>query len=140
MAAGPGCVGVNMPAPRVLVVDDNVLTPELVEFILAGAGFDLQTASDAEGALRRIAQQRPDLILMDIQLPGLDGLALTQQLKSAAATRDIVIVAFTAYAMKGDELTMRAAGCDGYISKPIDVALLADTLRAYLPQHPPAPV
>jgi two-component system, cell cycle response regulator DivK len=126
-------------APRVLVVDDNALTIELVGFVLGQAGFDLQTAGDAAAALQRIAERRPDLILMDIQLPGLDGLALTRRLKADAATRDIVIIAFTAYAMKGDELTMRAAGCDGYLSKPIDVARLADTLRGWLPrqeEHP----
>lgn len=121
-------------APRVLVVDDNALTLELVGFVLGQAGFDLQTAVDAPAAMQRIAQRRPDLILMDIQLPGLDGLALTRRLKADAATRDIVIIAFTAYAMKGDELTMRAAGCDGYLSKPIDVARFADTLRGWLPQ------
>ena len=122
-------------APRVLVVDDNALTIELVGFVLGQAGFDLQTAGDAAAALQRIAERRPDLILMDIQLPGLDGLALTRRLKADAATRDIVIIAFTAYAMKGDELTMRAAGCDGYLSKPIDVARLADTLRGWLPRQ-----
>jgi two-component system, cell cycle response regulator DivK len=124
-----------MTAPRVLVVDDNVLTLELVEFVLSNAGFELQTAANAEGAMLCILRQRPDLILMDIQLPGMDGLALTRRLKADAATRDIVIVAFTAYAMKGDELTMRAAGCDRYVSKPIDVARLADTLRGWLPSH-----
>ena len=122
-------------APRVLVVDDNALTVELVGFVLGQAGFDLQTAGDAAAALQRIAERRPDLILMDIQLPGLDGLALTRHLKAEAATRGIVIIAFTAYAMKGDELTMRAAGCDGYLSKPIDVARLADTLRGWLPRQ-----
>jgi len=74
----------------------------------------------------------PDLILMDIQMPGMDGLELTRLLKADARTRPIVIVAFTAYAMKGDEAKFRAAGCDGYLSKPIDVATFAEQVRAYL--------
>jgi len=114
---------------RVLVVDDNPLNTELVGFVLQADGFAVQTAADAVEALAQIARQRPEVILMDIQLPGMDGMTLTQQLKADAATRDIVVIAFTAYAMKGDENRLRAAGCDGYLSKPINVAHFAAQVR-----------
>ena len=87
---------------------------------------------DAEQALDRLAQWRPDLILMDIQLPGIDGLSLTRRLKADDATRSIRVVAMTAHAMRGDEARLREAGCDGYIAKPIDVATLPDRVRALL--------
>lgn len=120
-------------AARVLVVDDNPMNVELVHYVLTAAGFEVWVATDAEEALAALPQADPALILMDIQLPGRDGLSLTRQLKADPATRHIVIVAFTAYAMKGDERAMRAAGCDGYVSKPIDVGGLAATLSALLP-------
>ena len=88
--------------------------------LLLGEGYDVRTAGDAEEALAVLATFRPRLILMDLQLPGMDGLELTRRLKADPATRDIVIVALTAYAMKGDEERARAAGCDGYVTKPID--------------------
>jgi two-component system cell cycle response regulator DivK len=118
-----------MSQTRVLIVDDNLMNIELVSFLLEAAGFAFETAADASGALLRIPAFKPDAILMDIQMPGMDGLALTQLLKADAATAHIVIVAFTAYAMKGDEARMRAAGCDGYIAKPIDVANFVDKLK-----------
>ena len=119
---------------RVMVVDDHALNIELVRFILDADGFAVALAGDAQQALALLPGFAPDLILMDIQMPGVDGLALTRQLKADPATHDIVIVAFTAYAMKGDEARMMAAGCDGYISKPIEVATFAAQLRALLPQ------
>jgi CheY-like chemotaxis protein len=106
---------------------------ELVAYMLAADGFEVGTVGDAAAALQHIATSKPDLILMDIQLPDMDGLALTRQLKADAATAGIVIVAFTAYAMKGDEAKMRAAGCDGYISKPIHVGSFVKQVRGYLP-------
>ncbi|HZF81600.1 MAG TPA: response regulator [Rubrivivax sp.] len=118
---------------RVMVVDDHVLNVELVRFILDAEGFGVALAGDAQQALAQLPSFAPDLILMDIQMPGIDGLALTRQLKADTATRGIVIVAFTAYAMKGDEARMMAAGCDGYISKPIEVATFAAQVRALLP-------
>lgn len=121
-----------MSAPRVLVVDDNTMNNELVSFILGAADFDVDVAMDAAQAQARLPEFRPELILMDIQMPGMSGLELTQLLKSDPATRGIVIVAFTAYAMKGDEAKLREAGCDGYISKPINVATFARSVRAYL--------
>jgi CheY-like chemotaxis protein len=122
---------------RVLVVDDNELNLELARFALADAGFEVASALDAAQAHLRIADFAPELILMDIQMPGVDGLTLTRRIKSDAATAHIVVVAFTAYAMKGDEAKMRAAGCDGYISKPIDVRTFAQRVRACLPAGPP---
>ena len=119
-------------APRVLVVDDSPLNVELAHFVLTAAGFEVLTAVDGVQALDVIAQVRPALILMDVQLPDIDGLALTCRLKADPATRDIVIVAFTAYAMKGDEIKMLAAGCDGYLSKPIVVATFAEAVRGFL--------
>lgn len=121
-----------MSAARVLVVDDNRINLELTEFLLTDAGLVCTSAAGANEALAQIPSFAPDLILMDIQLPGMNGLALTRRLKADAATRHIVIVAFTAYAMKGDEQKMLAAGCDGYLSKPIDVALFAQQVRAFL--------
>ena len=101
---------------------------------LTADGFEVEIAADAEQALARISTSRPDLVLMDIQMPGTDGLALTQRLKLDPATQGIVVVAFTAYAMKGDEARLRAAGCDGYIAKPIQVASFAATVRSLLQQ------
>ena len=115
-----------------MVVDDHVLNVELVRFILDAEGWAVALAGDAQQALALLPGFAPDLILMDIQMPGIDGLALTRQLKADPATSHIVIVAFTAYAMKGDEARMMAAGCDGYISKPIEVATFAAQVRGYL--------
>ncbi len=121
-----------MSANRVLVVDDNPMNIELAKFVLGEDGFLVDTAMDAREALVRIASFQPELILMDIQLPGTDGLELTRTLKADPALKHIVVLAFTAYAMRGDEAKMRAAGCDGYLSKPIDVSTFAASVRASL--------
>jgi CheY-like chemotaxis protein len=119
-------------SPRVLVVDDCEMNVELVSFILGADDFIVESARDAGQALHAIATFRPDLILMDIQLPGVDGLTLTRALKADPAMRAIVVVAFTAYAMKGDEARMLAAGCDAYLPKPIEVACFAAEVRSCL--------
>jgi len=118
--------------PRILIIDDNPINVELAAFLLEADGFEVEASPDAEDAMSRIRGRRPDLLLMDIQLPGMNGLDLARRLKADPALRGVAIVAFTAYAMKGDEANMRAAGCDGYISKPIDVSTFAMQVRACL--------
>jgi len=120
-------------APRILVVDDNPLNVELAIAVLAADGMDVEVAVDATEAARRMAAFRPDLVLMDIQLPGVDGLTLTRQIKADPTHRHVIVLAFTAYAMKGDEARMLQAGCDGYLSKPIDVGRFAGQVRSWLP-------
>jgi two-component system cell cycle response regulator len=93
-------------------------------------------ASDAEEALRMIGEHRPSLILLDLALPGMDGLTLTRKLKADPETRGITVVALTAFAMKGDEEKARKAGCDGYITKPIDTRALPTLVAGYLPESP----
>ena len=121
-----------MTSETVLIVDDNLANLKLARVVLAGEGYDVHTAYDAEEAVRAIASCRPRLILMDIQLPGMDGLELTRRLKSSPEHRHIVIVALTAYAMKGDEEKAKAAGCDGYVTKPIDPETLPTIVASYL--------
>ena len=116
----------------ILIVDDNQLNLKLAKVTLLTEGYTVRTAADAEEALEVLTEFHPRLILMDIQMPGMDGLELTQQLKADPATSDIIIVAITAYAMKGDEDRTRAAGCDGYIAKPIDTRTLAATIARHL--------
>lgn len=121
-----------MSGKSVLVVDDNVTNLKLLEYLLKAHGFDVHTASDAESALEAVRHEQPGLVLMDLQLPGTDGLTLTRQLKSDPATARIVVLAVTAYAMKGDEERALAAGCDGYLSKPIDTRSLPKLVAQYL--------
>lgn len=123
-------------AAPILIVDDNASNTKLMAFLLAAQGYDVRTAADANEALATLAAFRPRLILMDIQLPGMDGLTLTRQLKADPATRDILIVAATAYAMKGDEERARAAGCDGYVTKPIDTRRLPGVIAGFLGGSP----
>jgi two-component system cell cycle response regulator DivK len=118
-----------MRAERAVVIDDNAINAELATYVLEAAGFAVVIAADAQQALACIASFQPDVALVDIQLPGMDGLSLVRLLKSQASTRQLVLIAFTAFAMKGDEAKMRAAGCDGYIAKPIDVAKFAAQVR-----------
>jgi len=104
---------------KVLVVEDNPANMTLATFLLENAGHTVLKARDAEAGVTLAGSDQPDLILMDIQLPGMDGLKATALLKSDAATREIPVIALTALAMKGDEARIRAAGCDGYIAKPL---------------------
>jgi len=125
-----------MPGDPILIVDDNPTNLKLVRVLLGGEGYAVRTAMNAAEALDEIAKRPPRLILMDIQLPGMDGLALTRMLKADAATRDIVVVALTAYAMKGDEERVLAAGCNGYVSKPIDTRSLPRVVAGFLAEAP----
>jgi CheY-like chemotaxis protein len=121
-----------MAGTRILIVDDNATNLKLVAYLMKANGYTVETALDAESAIEAIRIKRPDVILMDIQLPGIDGLELTRRLKAEPGTRDIVIVAVTAYAMKGDQAKALAAGCDDYITKPIDTRTLPDTIARHL--------
>jgi len=121
-----------MPGELILVVDDNPANLKLARLLLQGEGYDARTAADAEDALRLMETIEPRLILMDLQLPGMDGLELTRRLKGDLRTRDIVILALTAYAMKGDEERALLAGCDGYVAKPIDIDTLPGVIAGFL--------
>jgi CheY-like chemotaxis protein len=121
-----------MAGERILIVDDNATNLKLVAYLMKANGYVVDTALDAEFALEAIRVNRPEVILMDIQLPGIDGLELTRRLKADPATRDIVIIAVTAYAMKGDQAKALQAGCDDYITKPIDTRTLPETIARHL--------
>jgi two-component system cell cycle response regulator DivK len=116
----------------VLVVEDNPANMKLATFLLQSAGHTVLSATDAEAGLALARAQKPNLILMDIQLPGMDGLTATALLKGDAATRAIPVIALTALAMKGDEQRIRAAGCDGYIAKPMGYQDFLTTIEAQL--------
>jgi two-component system cell cycle response regulator DivK len=116
----------------ILVVEDNATNMQLVVFLLKSAGHAVLTATDAEGGLALAREHHPALILMDIQLPGIDGLAATSLLKRDLSTRTIPVIALTALAMKGDEERIRAAGCDGYIAKPMRYHAFLATIAAHL--------
>lgn len=120
-----------MSRKRILVVEDHPINVKLVRLLLQ-VTYEVHTAADAEEAMRLLEGFHPDLILMDVQLPGMDGLELTRRLKADPRMRDIVIVALTAYAMKGDEDKALAAGCSGYITKPLDTKTFTEQIAAYL--------
>jgi len=117
---------------KILVVDDNPTNLKLVSDVLEFEGYDILKAVDAEEAQVVLIATLPDLILMDIALPGMDGLTLTRKLKAEERTRGIRIVALTAFAMKGDDQKAFDAGCDGYITKPIDTRTLPDQVAGFL--------
>ena len=121
-----------MASEELLIVDDNAVNLKLARILLRGEGYTVHTASDAEGALRVLAEFKPRVILMDLQLPGMDGLELTRRLKADPATKQIAILAVTASAMKGDEERARAAGCDDYVAKPIDIESLPKLVARYM--------
>ena len=116
----------------ILVVEDNAANMRLSTFLLESAGHTVVAAASAELGLALALECGPDLILMDIQLPGMDGLQATALLKSNEATRGIPVVALTALAMKGDEERIRAAGCDGYIAKPLAYRDFLAVIREHL--------
>jgi two-component system cell cycle response regulator DivK len=121
---------------KVLIVEDNPANMTLATFLLKSAGYVVLNATDAEIGLALARAEQPDLILMDIQLPGMDGLEATGVLKRDAATRDIPVIALTALAMKGDEERIRAAGCDGYIAKPLAYREFLATVSMHLIRAP----
>ncbi len=116
----------------ILIVDDTPANLRLLEVLLGIRGYQIRTAPDAEEALRMIEELPPRLILLDLRLPGMDGLELTRRLRSRPETRAILIIAVTAQAMRGDEEAAIAAGCDGFVTKPIDVRSFPDTIARFL--------
>jgi CheY-like chemotaxis protein len=121
-----------MPAELILIVDDNATNLKLLEYLLVIHHYEVRVAIDAEQALEILATIRPVAILLDLQLPGMDGLALVRRLRADPATRDVVIVAVTAHAMKGEEQRAVAAGCDSFVAKPIDTRVLPGQLAQLL--------
>lgn len=121
-----------MRHPRVLVIDDNPTNRKLAADLLLYEGYEVVQAENADRAREVIRHSPPELILMDIQMPGMDGLTFTRLLKSDVSTRHIPIVAMTSFAMKGDDEKARAAGCDGYITKPIDTRRFPGQVAQFL--------
>ena len=121
-----------MAGEPILIVDDNRVNLKLTRVVLEAAGYQVRTAIDAEATFEVLESFRPRLILMDIQLPGMDGLEITRRLKAEPGMKSVPIVALTAFAMKGDDEKATDAGCDGYISKPIDVGTFPEQIRRYL--------
>lgn len=121
-----------MSGSRILVVDDNPSNLKLFTYLLALPGYEVRTARDAGHALQVLAEFHPRLIIMDLQLPDIDGLTLTRQLKADATMQDVAIVAVTASAMKGDEEKAIAAGVDGYMTKPVDKRAFRAMVERYI--------
>jgi CheY-like chemotaxis protein len=120
---------------NILVIEDNPSNLKLVRICLEKRGYTISAASDAEEGLEFLKSNQPDLILMDLQLPGMDGWQLASLLKKNPQTQNIPIIALTAYAMKGDELKAASAGCDGYITKPFDTRTLGQTISDFLERN-----
>src|SRR4051812_970291 len=118
---------------RILVVEDHEDNRQILRVLLASGGYAMIEAHDGETALTVAAAERPDLILMDIQLPGLDGYEVTRRIKADPALRAIPIIAITSYALSGDEGEARAAGCDAYVTKPYSPRALLAKIREYVP-------
>jgi two-component system cell cycle response regulator DivK len=129
-----------MAGEPILIVDDNAANLKLARVLLKGEGYDVRTAADAEEALEVLREFRPRLILTDLQMPGMDGFELTRRLKADPRLQGVIVLALTAYAMKGDEARARAAGCDGYVAKPIDTRGLPGVIAAYLADVPGDPI
>ena len=121
-----------MAGEQILLVEDNVMNRRLAQFLLKSEGYIVYEATNGREALELVKAHAPDLILMDLQLPELDGFTTTQILKQDATTRDIPVVALTAYAMTGDAERALEAGCDGYITKPFDKQGFLETVASYL--------
>ena len=119
---------------RILVVEDQPDSRQIIRDMLAGTDYEIAEAENGKEALTAIAKQRPDLILMDIQLPIMDGYTATNQIKADPTLRSIPIIAVTSYALAGEEKKARAAGCDDYVTKPFSPRELLAKIRQYLPQ------
>ena len=121
-----------MTGNNILIIEDNPLNLELATDLLEANGFVVSSAPAAEAGLRMARELLPDLVLMDFSLPGMDGLAATKNLKADPATRHLTVVGLTAYAMKGDEAAALKAGCDGYLTKPIDTRTFIVTVKKFI--------
>jgi CheY-like chemotaxis protein len=119
-------------AARILVVDDNLANVKLLRLALSAEGYEVQTALTGAEALRVIATDPPALVLMDIRLPDIDGLTVTRMVKSHPRTKGVPVLVVTAHAMRGDAERARAAGCDDYLTKPIDTRSLPAVVRRHL--------
>ncbi|NLB34540.1 MAG: response regulator [Elusimicrobia bacterium] len=117
---------------KILIIEDNPLNRELMLTILKSRGYELKSLEDAKGAVEIIKEFKPDLLLLDIMLPGIDGLTLTSEIRNDPDIKDLKIIAVTAYAMRGDKERIIEAGCDGYISKPLDTRKLPGQVEEYL--------
>ena len=122
----------------VLIVEDNPLNMKLFSAMVGSQGYDVLQAGDGRAALDLARRHHPNLIIMDLQLPDMSGLDVTRMLKADNDTRDIAIIATTAYALRGDEEKIRASGCDGYMAKPIAVSNLLDLIETLITRSPPA--
>jgi two-component system, cell cycle response regulator DivK len=118
---------------RILVVEDQEDNRQIIRDMLSATDYEIMEAESGEQALEAVAKQRPDLILMDIQLPGIDGYEVTRRIKADPAMRSIPIIAVTSYALSGEEQKARAAGCDEYVPKPYSPRQLLAKIRQYLP-------
>jgi len=118
---------------RILVVEDQEDNRRILRDLLTSAGYELIEAVTGEEGVALAETHRPDLILMDIQLPGLDGYGATRQIKANPALRQIPVIAVTSYALSGDDVKAREAGCDGYVTKPFSPRALLAKVREYLP-------
>jgi two-component system cell cycle response regulator DivK len=118
---------------RILVVEDQEDNRRILRDLLTNAGYEVIEAENGSEALRSVAERRPDLILMDIQLPVIDGYETTRRLKADPALRDIPVIVITSYALSGDEDKARAAGCDDYVTKPYSPRQVLAKIRTYLP-------
>jgi CheY-like chemotaxis protein len=121
-----------MTRNKVLIIEDNLLNLELATDLLEANGFIVSSAQTAEEGLRMAREILPDLVLMDFGLPGMDGLSATKNLKANPATRHVAVVGLTAHAMKGDEALALNAGCDGYLTKPIDTRTFIATITRFI--------
>jgi CheY-like chemotaxis protein len=127
-----------VPNERILVVDDNSANLRLLAFLLEKRGYEVRTAEDAPQALAVMAEWMPQLLLLDLQLPGVGGLELAGQLREDPAFAELVIIAVTAFAMKGDHDRALEAGCDGYVTKPIDTRSLPVLVEEMLARGRPS--
>ena len=123
-----------MPAARILVVEDNLDNYDLVRFLLQQEGYTVLGASDGRQGLAMVREQQPDIVLLDLSIPEIDGWALATQLKADPQTAHIAILAITGHTLPGDRQRALDAGCDDYISKPLDIPQFLQTVAAHLPK------